>query len=48
MIGRTLSEFNQSLSRIKNLAGVSGGVILTNGGKPDCAKSAFRAVGDLW
>ena len=35
MVSRTLREFNQSPSRIKNLAAANGAVILTNGGKPE-------------
>lgn len=35
MLSRTLSEFNQSPSGIKNLAARYGAVILTNEGKPE-------------
>ena len=35
MLRRTLREFNQSPSKIKNLAAGNGAVILTNRGKPE-------------
>lgn len=35
MLRRTLREFNQSPSKIKNLAADNGAVILTNRGKPE-------------